>query len=115
MLQVRTITCQDCHMLHDAVVRLRVCDDVRRPLYNATGLAKPAPPGRTRIPARPPSFQTAVTTLPVRPARLHRWVQYPLQCPVSALHRVTPWQEPWPCPRCGLPLEKNALPFRIWD
>jgi hypothetical protein len=115
MLQVRTISCQDCRQLHDAVVRLRVPDEARRSLYNATGLVKPAPLARPRIPQRPPSFQAAVSSLPVRPARLQRWLRFPLQCPVSALHRVKPWTDPGGCPRCGLPLEKNAIPFRIWD
>jgi hypothetical protein len=115
MLQVRTISCQDCRQLHDAVVRLRVPDEGRRSLYNATGLAKPAPIARPRLPERPPSFQTAMTRLPLRPARLHRWLRFDPQCPVSPLHRMDLWTYPGPCPRCGLPLERNAIPFRIWD
>lgn len=115
MMHVRTVSCQDCRMLHDAVVRLRVADDVRRPLYNAGGLQSPAPLVRSRPRLRPPTFSEALATLPIRPARLHRWIRFGLQCPVSATHRIKPWVAPGPCPRCGLPLEKNAIPFRVWD
>jgi hypothetical protein len=44
-----------------------------------------------------------------------KWVQYRLQCPVASTHHVRSWTEPDKCPRCGLYLERNVLPYRIWE
>jgi hypothetical protein len=115
-LFVQTILCRECRELCDAVTRLKV------PTRLAPGLSKrPSwrfakksevlhPPAVT-----PPRFQEAVNRLLYLGALGVKWVQFKLQCPVSALHRVEPWNEPGRCPKCGLDLEKNALPFRIWD
>jgi hypothetical protein len=40
---------------------------------------------------------------------------FKLQCPVSAMQRVRGWDNPDKCPRCGVYLEKSALPYRFWD
>jgi hypothetical protein len=63
----------------------------------------------------PPTFQAALNRLACLGAAHSRWVSFELQCPVSARHRVQPWNDPDKCPRCGVHLEKSALPFRIWQ
>ena len=111
---VQTITCRDCKELYDAVTRLRVPDE--------SGL-RPAPFGlrgtgtnRTRLAmTSPPRFETVLNRLPYRGIKRFRWVQFKLQCPLSKIHRVQAWNEPDKCPRCGVYLERNALPYRIWD
>jgi len=50
------------------------------------------------------------------PARTRvRWQHFRIACPAFAHHRVREWNQPDKCPRCGLFLEPNALPFRLWD
>ena len=109
---VQTIVCQDCKELYDAVTRLRVPDEARssgmRPLNAKARLLRDHP-------KRPPSFLGALNRLTLIPAQKFKWVQFPAQCPVAAYHRVKPWVEPDKCPRCGIYLEKNTLPYRIWE
>lgn len=112
---VQTILCRECRALHDAVTRVRVPDE--RPLLSwrtSLGLAR-----RKFLPTRdlnhPPSFSAALNLLPYRGIPRFRWVHYRLQCPVAAYHGVEPWNDPGKCPKCGTYLEKNALPYRIWE
>jgi hypothetical protein len=49
------------------------------------------------------------------PARQVAWIHFRIRCPISPIHQVRPWNEPDKCPRCGVYLERNALPFRIWE
>ena len=44
-----------------------------------------------------------------------KWVHFKLQCPTSSVHRVQSWSEPGKCPRCGVFLEKHALPYKVWE
>lgn len=113
-LFVQTILCRECRELYDAVTRLRIPHEPgeRGPLM---GWGRARLQGWRRTPSTPPSFQTALNRFPVPPASHSRWFQFKLQCPVSPLHRVEAWNEPDRCPRCGAYLEKNALPFRIWE
>ena len=53
--------------------------------------------------------------LPTTGAKRFRWLQFKLQCPVSPHHRIESWNDPDKCPRCGVFLERNGLPFRIWE
>jgi hypothetical protein len=102
--------------LFDAVTKLRLPDDPRDALQrHGTGLQRLKPFARPRAPKRAPSFQAALNRLTYVGLTQLRWVQFPLQCPVSTVHRIQSWTEPDKCPRCGLYLEKNALPYRIWD
>ena len=71
--------------------------------------------GLRRPVKRPPSFQAALNRLACLGAKAARWLEFDLQCPVSPLHRVQVWNEPDKCPKCGIYLEKGALPFRIWE
>jgi hypothetical protein len=113
---VQTILCRDCKELYDAVTRLRVPAEPQLSHLRARLLK----PGRLRLaafrtPKRPPKFESALNRLPHYHANGFRWVFFPPQCPVSSAHRVRAWTEPDKCPRCGLYLDKSALPFRIWE
>ena len=44
-----------------------------------------------------------------------RWIRFKIRCPVSPAHRVQLWNDPGKCPKCGVYVEKNALPFRLWE
>lgn len=110
-LFVQTIVCRDCKELYDAVIRLKVFAGLEnRPDRARFGSFNPLLSGK-----RPPTFQTALNRLTVNGGRSFKWIQFPLQCPIMSFHRVEPWAEPDHCPRCGIYLEKNVLPFRIWD
>ena len=43
------------------------------------------------------------------------WQKFKPACPVDTKHFVEPWKDPGRCPRCGNFMEKNGLPFRLWD
>jgi predicted RNA-binding Zn-ribbon protein involved in translation (DUF1610 family) len=111
---VQTILCRDCKELHDAVTRLRVPDEP--PGWgNFGGLRKTRfLKAYPRITA-PPSFQATLNRLPQTGVKRFKWLAFKLQCPVSAAHRVRSWNEPDHCPKCGVFLEKSALPYRLWD
>jgi hypothetical protein len=64
---------------------------------------------------KPPTFDSALNRLLYKGIRRFIWLQFKLQCPVSPLHRVRSWTAPGRCPRCGLHLERNAVPYRIWE
>ena len=112
-LGIQTILCRDCKQLYDAVTRLRIAVEPG-PLWESklqkAGLGKPAPALTT-----PPTFQSALNRLPPKGARRFRWLRFKVQCPLSALHRVRVWNDPDRCPKCGVFLEKSALPYRLWD
>ncbi len=109
---VQTSVCRDCKQLHDAVVRLRVPDD-SRPDYSQLLIQQRLK--RVVPPKAPPTFQAAVNRLPYTGIRRFRWLHFRLLCPASPHHHVQSWNDPGKCPRCGLPLEKSALPYRIWE
>jgi hypothetical protein len=72
-------------------------------------------PARTRPPVVAPAFESMLARLPATNLKRFKWVRFPLQCPVSARHRVEAWNEPATCPRCGVYLERTGLPYRVWD
>jgi hypothetical protein len=107
---VQTILCRDCKHLYDAVTRIRA------PGYTfGKFIHGPQVKLNHQVLRRPPSFQNALSRLPVPAAGQMRWINFPVQCPVSPIHRVQNWNDPDKCPRCGIHLEKNALPYRIWE
>jgi hypothetical protein len=111
---VQTILCQDCKELYDAVIRMKLPDETGSNLLRNNGGFNRF---RTRLWSRtnPPSFQAALSRL-LYPGVAHfRWKSFRLQCPVASYHRVESWNEPDKCPRCGLYLDRNVLPYRIWD
>ena len=111
---VQTILCRDCKELYDAVTRLKVLDEPAS-LGQLTRWDRAKSRDLRRRSSVPPSFQSALNRLPTLGAKASRWLQFKLQCPVSPLHRVQAWNDPGKCPRCGIYLEKNAIPFRIWE
>jgi hypothetical protein len=113
---VQTILCHDCKELFDAVTRMRVPNPPG--FSNAFRLGAWRNLGglfSSRSAGRPPSFQAAVNRLPQPALNQFRWLHYRLQCPTSPSHRVQSWSEPGKCPRCGVFLERHALPYKIWD
>jgi hypothetical protein len=109
---VQTILCRDCKQLYDAVTRVRWVGEPPARLSAPFGVLRQA--GLFRAPKTPPTFETALNRLRLPGAR-YKWTDFPLQCPVSRTHRVQSWNDPDKCPRCGVYLEKNALPYRIWE
>jgi hypothetical protein len=110
-LTVQTVVCRDCRKLYDAVIGLKIPMESGLKLGNL-GFGQR---GFARIRGTPPSFEEAVNRLPYQGAPRFRWLKFKPQCPVSRFHRAEPWNEPEKCPRCGVYLERNALPYRIWD
>jgi len=110
---VQTILCQDCRQLYDAVTRIRWSDPggaENRLLNHWRSLNR-----TSKLPRQAPTFQGALTRLRVNSVSKSRWLQFSLRCPESSSHRFQPWNHPDKCPRCGLILDKNVLPYRIWD
>jgi hypothetical protein len=113
-LFVQTIACRDCKELYDAVTRMRVSQDTVAAARCGEGSRSKTLMLR-RSPNEPPTFQSALNRLAYIGLEASKWLQFRLQCPVSTLHRVQAWSDPGKCPKCGVYLEKSALPFRIWD
>ena len=112
-LFVQTVLCRDCRELYDAVTRLKVADDPVR--FGNIAAWRWAMPDLRRTFSAPPAFQAVLSRLPQRGVKRFRWLPFKLQCPVSAIHQVRSWDDPDKCPRCGVFLEKSALPYRLWD
>jgi hypothetical protein len=113
---IQTISCRECKQLYDAVVRMRL------PLpstmgfgLNSNGSARPHQVKHIHLRSGPPVFEAVLNRLPHTEIRRFRWLNFKPQCPVTPFHHVEPWNDPGMCPRCGLHLEKSALPFRRWD
>jgi predicted RNA-binding Zn-ribbon protein involved in translation (DUF1610 family) len=111
---VQTILCRDCRELYDAVIRLRVPDELGG-LGNFGRLRNEKLPRALSGMTAPPGFQAVLNRLPLTGVKRFKWLAFKPQCPVSAIHRVRNWSDPDRCPKCGLYLEKNALPYRLWD
>jgi predicted RNA-binding Zn-ribbon protein involved in translation (DUF1610 family) len=113
---VRTVLCLECKELYDAVTALKTT--APRAAGAGGGMLNSARLGfshAAKIPASPPTFQTALNRLPPGGAERLKWLHFKAACPVSARHRIREWNQPDKCPKCGLFLEQNAIPFRIWD
>ncbi len=111
---VQTILCCDCKELYDAVIRLKVSDDGGG-LGTFGGLRKTRfQKAHPRI-ANPPPFLAVLNRLPPKGPNRLKWLPFNLECPVSAIHRVRSWNDPDFCPKCGIYLEKSALPYRLWE
>ena len=104
--EIQTVICRECRELFDVFTRQR-----RR--ADAADVIKF--PGFYR-PEIPPVIlcDSSVNPKRERPRPLV-WRNFKLTCPVEPKHFVEPWNDPGRCPRCGNFLEKNGLPFRLWD
>ena len=109
----QTVSCRDCKKLYDAITRWKVPEDADEPAPTVSCNRS----GRLlrRSAEAVPTFEEAVNQLAVTKAKKLKWVPFKPRCPVSAVHRIQPWSDPGKCPRCGTYLERNALPFRIWE
>ena len=94
---VQTIVCADCKELYDAVTEFKTTAATA-----ADGNIKTAP-----------GFAAVLNRLPPRGARPR--LKFKPACPVSPKHRVRAWTRPDKCPKCGMFMEQNGLPFRLWD
>ena len=98
--EVQTVVCRDCRELFDVFIKVR-----RR-----AGVAE-----KIKFPA---FFRPEIPPVILRdgsaPQRLV-WQKFQPACPVDAKHFVEPWRNPGRCPRCGNFMEKDGLPFRLWD
>jgi hypothetical protein len=105
----QTIHCRDCRELLDVPVRLRLAPDefqlrlrLQRRLFPTRPLELDRPP---------PGWNLRLARAP-GPSR---WATVKLRCPRFAWHRVQPWNQPGPCPRCSNPLEGTLVPWRFWE
>jgi hypothetical protein len=103
---VQTVRCRDCRRLFDAVVKLRAL---------APATATRLQPKSALRKKSPPDFETVLNQLPLPASGKFKWLRFPVQCAVSPSHKVERWTDPGKCPVCGSFLEKNGLPFRIWE
>lgn len=101
---VQTVACRDCRKVFDVVIRLRVLISPKtsKPLLGKT-------------PAAPPPFEEVASRLPLPKTRGFRWIDFKPVCPVSPSHKVQVWNDPGKCPVCGSFLERDGLPFRVWE
>lgn len=110
---VQTISCHDCKQLYDAVVRAKMPPE---PLLKQSFGLRRVLPSKARFSAEPPpKFESLANKLSSTALKHFKWVHFKIRCPVSPFHRVHNWTDPGKCPRCAAFLEKNGLPFRIWE
>jgi len=107
----QTILCHECKELHDAVTALKI---PAPSLVAASGKLGQSKTSRKMSRTAPP-FLAALNRLPPPGTKRLKWLYFKPACPISARHRIREWQSPDQCPKCGCFLERNAIPFRIWD
>ncbi|MEI6075520.1 MAG: hypothetical protein WCS94_08110 [Verrucomicrobiota bacterium] len=105
--EVQTVICRDCRQLFDVVLRVHRRAGSPEVSARFPGFSRPEIPpvvlGESSINPSPQPFPAL------------EWQAEPLACPAEPKHFVEPWNDPGRCPRCGNFLEKNGLPFRLWD
>ena len=99
--EVQTVVCLDCRELYDVFTRLQRAED-------SAGDRPVKFPGFFR-PEIPPVILSGLA------GRRLVWQEFKPACPVEPKHRVELWRSPGRCPRCGNFIEKNGIPFRLWD
>jgi predicted nucleic acid-binding Zn ribbon protein len=94
-IAIQTILCANCRELYDVVVEFKASRQ------------------NESHPKVAPKFSELLNRLP--PDGALKWIKFKLDCPVSLLHRARVWKQPDKCPKCGMHLELDGKPFRIWD
>ena len=118
---VQTIVCLDCRRLFDVFTRLRLRDGEEEPVPAGvkTGSGRKLLPTGVSIPPFRLLDNPWTVFAPGRraldPPRQRHWVVVKPVCPIAGYHRIKVWNNPGRCPRCGNYLEKNGLPWRLWD
>jgi hypothetical protein len=115
LFAVQTILCFECKQLHDAVIEYKTL--FLSPLAESLvrKRLKTAKESASRKLPRAPTFAEALNRLPPAGLKHFRWLKFAPACPAFPRHRVRAWNQPDRCPQCGVMLEPNALPYRIWD
>jgi hypothetical protein len=103
---VQTVICRDCRELFDVFKRVRRYADSKEVIKFPAFFRPDIPP----VILNESSFNPSSS-----PARRLVWKQLELACPTEPKHFVEAWKDPGRCPRCGNFLEKNGIPFRLWD
>jgi hypothetical protein len=115
-LCVETVACRECRALFDAVTRVRVPSEGQSGTgLSCAGFRLARGFNGPRSFNGPPQFFGALNRLSYTGAHGFKWMEFKVQCPVSRLHHVRSWRDPGHCPRCGIFMDKNAVPYRIWD
>ena len=98
--EVQTVVCRDCRELLDVFTKVRRRAD-----------ASP----KIKFPAFfRPEIPPVILRDGSKGGRLV-WHKFKPACPANPEHFVEIWNDPGRCPRCGNFMEKNGLPFRLWD
>lgn len=100
--EVQTVVCRDCRELFDVFTK------VRRPADGSSSAATKFP-GFFRPEIPPVILQGGIS------GQRLIWEKFKPACPVDSKHFVEAWKDPGRCPHCGNFMEKNGLPFRLWD
>lgn len=108
---VQTIVCGECKELYDAVTDLKVSATSRLARWKL----KSSRLDSGKAFSSPPTFQHVLNRLALPALKRFRWLHFKPVCPVASQHRVSEWQQPGKCPKCGYFMECNAMPFRRWD
>jgi hypothetical protein len=118
---VQTIVCLDCRRLFDVFTRfrLREGEDEPAPAEVKTRSSRIRLPDEVNIPpfwlVKNPWNVFAPGRRSSDPPRQQHWAAVKPVCPVAASHQIEIWNAPGRCPRCGNYLEKNGLPYRLWE
>jgi hypothetical protein len=118
---VQTIVCLDCRRLFDVFTRFRLREGEEEPAPAdvKTRSSRIRLPDEVNIPpfwlVKDPWNVFAPGRRSSGPPRQQHWAAVKPVCPVAASHRIKIWNAPGRCPRCGNYLEKNGLPYRLWE
>jgi hypothetical protein len=118
---VQTIVCLDCRRLFDVFTRfrLREGEEEPAPAEVKTRSSRNLLPAGVNIPpfwlVKNPWSVFAPGRRSSDPPKQQHWAAVKPVCPVAASHQIKIWNAPGRCPRCGNYLEKNGLPYRLWE
>ena len=109
--RVQTIVCLDCRELFDVYTRIHRHEPPASPANHFK--ETPAVPPNVLVENPIREFDGSPQRHDDSPTMV--WEDVKLICPKGNNHRVEPWRDPGRCPRCGVYLEKNGFPWRLWE